>query len=127
METYNYEWQTAKEIYEHRCDKKFFKHWGKASLNDMIGEQSLEQYEKAHELWLKLKDAFNKEAKTYKPNSYNSKLGSVGQVEEREVLRSQWWEYLKGNTYGNYGILTLIIEILHHGEQLKTGKILFGS
>ena len=27
----------------------------------------------------------------------------------------------------DYDILTAIVEILHHGETLETGKILFGS
>ncbi len=82
----------------------------------------------AEKLWERLKKAFNEEAATYDPNAYNSKLGSVGPVERREVCRSNWWKFLKGDLLGaDYREVTDMIERAHHGERLATGVILFGS
>lgn len=86
-----------------------------------------ETYRKAHELWLKLKDAFNTEASTYNPDAYDSKLGSVGKVERREVLRTRWWDELSEYSEDEYFEITSIIEVLHDHEKLDTGRILFGS
>jgi len=81
----------------------------------------------AHNIWLKLKDAFNKEAQTYVYGEYESELGSVGVASRREVLRSLWWDLFEGDSLGDYDEITFIIELLHHGEKLETGTILFGS
>ena len=86
--------------------------------------------ESADKLWALLRDAFNKEAKHYDPETNISRLGSIGDVTEREVMRSAWWDFLKaGELFGeeNYDRLTRIIEREHNGEQLETGKITFGS
>lgn len=125
--TYKFQWKTAEEIFENRKERMFFPCWGTGTLEEMLGEMSFEDYKNAHELWLKLEEAFNKEAETYEPEAYNSNLGSVGEVERREVCRPNWFYELDGDKYGEYGTMTSIIELLHHGEQLKTGKILFGS
>ena len=86
--------------------------------------------EMADKLWELLKTAFNKEAKHYDPETNSSRIGSIGDVTEREVMRSAWWDFLKaGKLFGeeNYDRLTRIIEREHCGEQLETGKITFGS
>ena len=89
-----------------------------------LNDYSPIEIERAHALWLKLK---NKEAAHYDPKTNTSKLGSIGDKSNREVVRSMWWVALEGNQYGDYDILTSIIETLHNGEQLETGKITFGS
>ena len=43
-------------------------------------------------LWERLVKEFNDEAETYDPESYESLLGSIGPVEDREVMRSKWWQ-----------------------------------
>lgn len=55
-----------------------------------------EQIRIAGILWERLVYAFNEEAKNYDPEVYESKLGSIGEVEEREVCRSQRWAALGG-------------------------------
>lgn len=125
--TYRYEWKTAEEIIRNLHTIRYFEDWGTTSIADLTGITNPETHRKAHELWLKLKEAFNAEAAAYEPETYNSKLGSVGEKERREVMRSEWWNELNGDSYGDYGELTLIIEIMHYGEPLETGKILFGS
>jgi hypothetical protein len=47
-------------------------------------------------LWERLAMAFNEEAETYDPESYSSILGSIGDVERREVCRPNWWKDLGG-------------------------------
>ncbi|WP_054638927.1 hypothetical protein [Lactococcus fujiensis] len=52
-------------------------------------------------LWERLVAAFNDEAKHYKTlyaeNGYGeSRLGSIGPVEDREVCRPDWWRELGG-------------------------------
>lgn len=47
-------------------------------------------------LWERLVKAFNEESKTYDPKAYNSILGSVGDVNYREVCRPDWWKALGG-------------------------------
>ena len=104
--------------------------WSKhmvCSIAELTKETNPEIYRKAHALWLKLKAAFNAEAETYDPEAYSSKLGSVGEVERREVLRSAWWDELSEYAEDEYFKITSIIEVLHHGEQLETGTIIFGS
>lgn len=134
MKTYKFEWKTAEEIIANKGTKLVFSTWSKTptSLQEVLEEYREtenidEAIRKAHELWLKLEDRFNREAKGYDPELYQSRLGSVGDVERREVLRSAWWDVLDGDDYGDYDVLTLIIEFLHHGEKLATGTILFGS
>ena len=127
LTNYEYQWKTAEDAYENRKKKMHFKHWGDTSLEKIMGEITLEEFQNAHKLWLKLKEAFNEEAKAYEPEAYDSKLGSVGELQRREVLRSSWYDELNGEKYGDYGTMTLIIEVLHHGEKLETGTILFGS
>lgn len=124
---YNYEWKTAEEVIANiNTQIKWSKHMV-CSIAELTGETNPETYRKAHALWLKLKAAFNAEVETYDPEAYSSKLGSVGEVERREVLRSAWWDELSEYAEDEYYKITSIIEMLHHGEQLETGTIIFGS
>lgn len=41
-------------------------------------------------LWERLVKEFNDEAETYNLEAYESLLGSIGPVEDREVMRSKW-------------------------------------
>ncbi len=124
---YNYEWKTAEEVIANiNTQIKWSKHMV-CSIAELTGETNPETYRKAHALWLKLKAAFNAEVETYDPEAYSSKLGSVGEVERREVLRSAWWDELSEYAEDEYFKITSIIEVLHHGEQLETGTIIFGS
>lgn len=124
---YNYEWKTAEEVIANiNTQIKWSKHMV-CSIAELTKETNPEIYRKAHALWLKLKVAFNAEAETYDPEAYSSKLGSVGEVERREVLRSAWWDELSEYAEDEYYKITSIIEMLHHGEQLETGTIIFGS
>ena len=75
---------------------------------------------------VKIKRSFNK-AEIYDHELYDSKLGSVGPKEKREVLRTMWWDFFEGDKYGDYRTITRIIEMLHDGEELETGIIHFGS
>ena len=97
------------------------------TLADIIGTDDAEVFRQAHKLWLKLKEAFNREGADYDSALCNSILGSVGNKECREVMRSLWWAALNGDEYGDYDQLTAIIEMLHDGEDLQTGTIRFGS
>lgn len=124
---YNYEWKTAEEVIANiNTQIKWSKHMV-CSIAELTKETNPEIYRKAHALWLKLKAAFNAEAEAYDPEAYSSKLGSVGEVERREVLRSAWWDELSEYAEDEYYKITSIIEMLHHGEQLETGTIIFGS
>ena len=124
---YNYEWKTAEEVIANiNTQIKWSKHMV-CSIAELTKETNPEIYRKSHALWLKLKVAFNAEAETYDPEAYSSKLGSVGEVERREVLRSAWWDELSEYAEDEYFKITSIIEVLHHGEQLETGTIIFGS
>ena len=124
---YNYDWKTAEEVIANiNTQIKWSKHMV-CSIAELTKETNPEIYRKAHALWLKLKVAFNAEAETYDPEAYSSKLGSVGEVERREVLRSAWWDELSEYAEDEYYKITSIIEMLHHGEQLETGTIIFGS
>ena len=127
VKTYTYEWETADEIIANMNTKVKFPTYGIGTLAGITGVTNPDTYRKAHELWLKLKAAFNAEAAGYNPDLFFSRLGSVGKVDRREVLRSAWWELLDGDSYGDYDELTRIIEILHGNEKLETGRILFGS
>jgi len=84
-----------------------------------LNDYSPIEIERAHALWLKLKEAFNKEAAHYDPETNTSKLGSIGNKANREVLRSMWWAALEGNKYGDYDKLTSLVESLHNGERLE--------
>ena len=120
---YNYEWKTAEEVIANiNTQIKWSKHMV-CSIAELTKETNPETYRKAHALWLKLKDAFNAEAKTYNPEAYSSKLGSVGKVERREVLRSAWWDELSEYSEEEYSDITSIIEILHHGEKLDRKSV----
>ena len=122
---YNYEWQTIEDILANLNTLRKFNCWGTMTLSEI--STNPEDFRNAHALWLKLKEKFNAEAATYKPEKYDSKLGSVGDVKKREVLRSAWWDEVEGDKVGDYRTLTNIIETLHHGEELETGTIIFGS
>ena len=131
MQEYNYEWTTAEDIIKNRNTQRYFSGWGDYNTLNKIAKNPTEQdCVSAYELWLKLKDAFNKEAKHYEPETNCSLLGSIGEKNDREVTRADWWTTLKaGKTYGEdkYDVLTSLIEALHCGEQLATGRITFGS
>ena len=127
VKTYNYEWQTDEEIVANAHTKMSFHGREETTLADIIGTDDAEVFRQAHKLWLKLKEAFNKEDADYDPALCNSILGSVGSKECREVMRSLWWAALNGDEYGDYDQLTAIIEMLHDGEDLQTGTIQFGS
>jgi hypothetical protein len=106
-----------------------------------------EQARIAEILWNRLVVAFNEEAKTYDPESYSSILGSIGEVERREVCRPNWWKTLGGEAliqsqsedrgmivcgkveegFDDYWEITHLIEEMHYGEHLETGVILFGG
>jgi hypothetical protein len=131
LKPYNYEWQTAEDIIANRATRRYFQGWGDYNTLNKIGDKPTEQEcIDAHELWLNLKEAFNKEAKHYDPETNQSKLGSIGKKSDREVMRSMWWEHLKAwKTYGEeqYDRLTRLVEALHSGEKLESGTIRFGS
>ena len=126
VQAYEYDWTTADDIISNIHNEMKFLGWGVMSLAQISGTTKKEDFKSAHELWLKLKEAFNAEAATYDPEGF-SELGSIGEVGRREVCRRNWWIALNGDTYGDYGTLTSIIEALHHGERLETGEIIFGS
>ena len=126
IKQYNYEWQTAEDILAHLDEKRIFPGWGETSLAEHFGTDK-EVYIKADQAWQRLKAAFNKEAKHYDPETNYSKLGSIGDVERREVLRTAWWDTIGGADFGDYYQIIAIVEMLHHGEKLETGTILFGS
>ena len=121
------EWRDGGEAVRNKNRERVFGGWGVTTLANIISEAADQDYENAHSLWLKLKEAFNKEAKHYDPETNSSRLGSIGDKSEREVMRSMWWQKLDGDKYGDYEIITRIIELLHGGEQLETGVIVFGS
>ena len=127
VKNYNYEWQTDEEIDANAHTKRSFHGREETTLADIIGTDDAEVFRQAHKLWLKLKEAFNREGADYDPALCNSILGSVGSKECREVMRSLWWAALNGDEYGDYDQLTAIIEMLHDGEDLQTGTIRFGS
>ena len=127
VKNYNYEWQTDEEIVANAHTKMSFHGREETTLADIIGTDDAEVFRQAHKLWLKLKEAFNREGADYDPALCNSILGSVGSKEYREVMRSLWWAALNGDEYGDYDQLTAIIEMLHDGEDLQTGTIQFGS
>lgn len=127
MKNYNYEWKSLKDILKNKKTLINFRGYRETSLDEITNGATDKDYEVAHELWLKLKDAFNKEAELYNNKLYQSKLGSVGPINKREVLRTMWWDFLDGDSYGDYRSVINIIEMLHDGEELETGIIYFGS
>lgn len=127
VRTYNYEWNTEDEIVANINTKVRWSKYTTCSLAELTGVTDPETYRKAHKVWLKLKEAFNKEAKTYDPEAYDSKLGSIGKVERREVLRSAWWDETSEYDEDLYYDITSIVERLHDEEKLETGTIIFGS
>lgn len=54
-------------------------------------------------LWERLVHASNEEAKTYDPEAYDSLLGFIGDVEDREVCRPHWWKALGGEELNGVG------------------------
>jgi len=124
---YNYQWKTPEEIYENLNTKIKFGGWGETTLNEILDYPTEQEVHFAHDLWKKLKEAFNKEAKHYDPETNISRLGSIGDKNDREVMRSMWWDRLEGDRYGDYDRITRLIETLHGGETLETGRIAFGS
>ena len=139
VEKYDYSWDTPEKIIENIHTVREFPSWSKKTLAEISGTDNPEVYRVAHELWLKLKDAFNAEAEWYDENLCDSDqeaywddygyLGSVGPVEEREVMRGAWFDTVDedGKYAKLYEPLTSIIEALHHHEKLETGTIFFGS
>ena len=128
MQNYNYEWTTEEQVIANRATERQFRGWGDYhTLNKIADNPTEQECSMAHALWLKLRAAFNKEAKHYDPETNLSKLGSIGTKDSREVMRSMWWDLLDGDRYGDYDKLTTIIEALHGGEMLETGRISFGS
>ena len=127
MKTYDYKWNTVEEILKNKDTKLEFRGWGETTLNNVSDNASDEVYKIAHELWLRLKDAFNEEETLYDNPLYQSRLGSIGEKNRREVLRSLWWDFLNGDDHGDYRRVTRIIELLHDGEKLESGTIHFGS
>ena len=136
LQPYNYEWKTAEDIIANRDTKRYFRGWGDYNTLNLIADNPTEEdCRNAHELWLKLKDAFNAEAENYVEEDFHpfyrqSRLGSIGPKNRREVMRSMWWDCLEaGKTYGEdkYDTYRKLIEALHCGEQLETGIIIFGS
>lgn len=127
IETYKYQWKTAEELIANIHTRMNFPGLGNRTIAEITGVSDPETYRKAHGLWLKLKAAFNAEAATYNPRAYDSALGSVGSKTRREVLRSAWWDELSDLDEDDYFEVTFIIEMLHDGEKLDTGRILFGS
>ncbi len=131
IEEYDYTWDTPEKIIENLNTVRDFGGWGITSLAEHAEVTDPEVYRAAHALWLKLKEVFNAEAAYYVDGNtdYDGHpyLGSVGPTEEREVMRECWFESLNGDEYGDYRQLTRIIEMLHDGEELETGTILFGS
>jgi|SRR5690625_1527968 len=127
MRNYNYEWKTLIDVLKNKDTKVTFRGYSETTLNEITDGATDNDYKVAHELWLKLKEAFNAEAEIYNNKMFQSKIGSVGPIERREVLRSMWWDFVGGDSYGDYRVLTNIIEMLHDGEQLETGIIYFGS
>ena len=97
VKNYNYEWQTDEEIAANAHTKMSFHGREETTLADIIGTDDAEVFRQAHKLWLKLKEAFNKEGADYDPALCNSILGSVGSKECREVMRSLWWAALNGD------------------------------
>ena len=63
MINYNYESENLDEILGNKKTKVYFKGYGETSLDEITDGASDKNYKAAHELWLKLKDAFNAEAK----------------------------------------------------------------
>jgi hypothetical protein len=108
-------------------------HYGNITLQKRTGDLKMTgimQEQAAAIMWERLVAAFNEEAKTYDPEAYDSELGSIGEVEDREVCRSAWWDALGGDELIGaeyYSAVTWLIESEHRGEQLETGWISFGS
>lgn len=127
---YDYSWDTPEKIITNMYKVRRFASWGINSLVEISGTSDPDVYRAAHVLWLRLKDAFNAEAEYYDEEQEvdeNYCLGSIGPVEEREVLRAAWFNTLDGDKLGDYEELTSIIEALHDRERLETGMICMGS
>ena len=67
VKNYNYEWQTDEEIVANAHTKMSFHGREETTLADIIGTDDAEVFRQAHKLWLKLKEAFNKEGADYDP------------------------------------------------------------
>ena len=86
IKTYKYEWTTAEEVIANMDTVVKFPTFGVGSVAKKTGVTNPETYRKAHELWLKLKDAFNAEAATYDPEAYDSNLGSQARGFENKMV-----------------------------------------
>jgi hypothetical protein len=125
---YDYSLNSEDDIIANKHTRFRFRGWGAPkSIMEIADNPTDQDLAFANDLWLKLKAAFNKEAKHYDPETNTSRLGSIGDKAKREVMRSMWWNLLEGDRYGDYDTITRIIEALHYGEKLATGTILFGS
>lgn len=127
IRTYKYEWKTADEVIANMHTTVVFPTSYIGTVAKWTGVTNPDTYRKAHDLWLKLKDAFNAEAATYEPEAHESVLGSIGKVGKREVLRTSWWYKLSEYAEEEASDIISIIELLHYNEKLETGRILFGS
>jgi hypothetical protein len=123
----DFKWETVGDYLTNKDEEVEVGLFGKTTLAKLVGSTGDDDFVQAHKLWIKLKDAFNREAKGYDPELFISRLGSIGEKNDREVCRAEWWRTLNGDKYGDYDILTTIIEFTHDGEKLETGTIRFGS
>ena len=72
VKNYNYEWQTDEEIVANAHTKMSFHGREETTLADIIGTDDAEVFRQAHKLWLKLKEAFNREGADYDPALCNN-------------------------------------------------------
>jgi len=131
MKNYNYEWKTVNDIISNLDTKVVFRDWDNevVTLREIFrrfeSTDVLKDVKYTHSIWLKIKNAFNEEASSYDENAFDSVLQSTGSVCRREISSSKCWDLFGGDDYGDYSIIAAIIGILHHGEELETGTILF--
>ena len=85
MINYNYEWKTLDEIIKNKKTKVCFRGYSETSLDEITDGASNKDYKIAHELWLKLKEAFNKEIL----RSENNFLDDLSQRIKRHINLSE--------------------------------------
>lgn len=119
---YQYDWKTVDQVMANLETPRRFN--GVAMKLSEISVHR-EDYELAEQIWKKIRKEFNREAKNF--DEENSIIGSVGMVKDREVMRTMWWNAFTDGGNENYETITSIIEALHDGEKLSTGRITFGS
>ena len=133
MKNYNYEWKTINDIISNLDTKVVFKEWDNevVMLREIFrrfeSTDVLKDVENAQVVWLRIKNAFNEETSSYDENAFDSVLQSTDSVSRREVSSSKCWELFGGDEFGEYSIIAAMIGILHHGEGLETGTMLFCS